>query len=344
MPKLFSNLSYDFRATIETIKVEMFEMKMQVNLTMQAVGNQTPNQVYNVSSRLKILEHKAFNENSDAKELENLIFDMEQYFKASGSNSEKPRRKLQELKHIRTIIEYVKQFSSIMLDIQDMSEKDKVFYFEELKPLLPSSDSTRGWIEDHMCNKVFHEYLNQFVVVYLDDIVVFGSSLEELQVTSSNAKRFEWMKMNYEPLRSGEPPLLILKKGCTIDRVVEERYDLKMARRMSNYFDNLKVTMTRGSIFGLVDMSKLFIVETDVSNFALGGVLTQEGHPIAYESHKLNSAERRYTVSEKEMLVVVHYLRALRQYLLRSPFVVKSDNIVISHFFSQPKLTSKQAR
>ena len=117
-----------------------------------------------------------------------------------------------------------------------------------------------------------------------------------------------------------------------------------MARRMSNYFDNLKVTMTRGSIFGLVDMSKLFIVETDVSNFALGGVLTQEGHPIAYESHKLNSAERRYTVSEKEMLVVVHYLRALRQYLLRSPFVVKSDNIVISHFFSQPKLTSKQAR
>ena len=44
------------------------------------------------------------------------------------------RRKLQELKHIRTIIEYVKQFSSIMLDIQDMSEKDKVFYFEELKP------------------------------------------------------------------------------------------------------------------------------------------------------------------------------------------------------------------
>ncbi|KAA0032759.1 RNA-directed DNA polymerase-like protein [Cucumis melo var. makuwa] len=53
--------------------------------------------------------------------------------------------------------------------------------------------------------KVFHEYLDQFVVAYLNDIVVFSSSLEKYQAH-----------------------LRILKKGCTIDRVVEERYDLKM--------------------------------------------------------------------------------------------------------------------
>ncbi|TYK15006.1 uncharacterized protein E5676_scaffold45G00400 [Cucumis melo var. makuwa] len=60
MLKLFSDLSDDFRATIETIKAEMVEMKMQVNLTLRAVGNQTSNQVCNVSSRLKIPEPKAF--------------------------------------------------------------------------------------------------------------------------------------------------------------------------------------------------------------------------------------------------------------------------------------------
>ncbi|KAA0065918.1 RNA-directed DNA polymerase-like protein [Cucumis melo var. makuwa] len=99
---------------------------------------------------------------------------------------------------------------------------------------------------------VFHEYLDQFVVVYLDDIVVFSSSLEEQQVH---------MWLIFDKLR-------ILKKDCTINQVVEERYDLQM------------------------------------------GVLTQEGHPIAYESRKLNNVERRYPVYEKEMLDVVHCLSA----------------------------------
>jgi len=45
------------------------------------------------------------------------------------------RRKLRELRHTGTIREYVKQFAGLMLDIRDMSEKDKVFCFVEgLKP------------------------------------------------------------------------------------------------------------------------------------------------------------------------------------------------------------------
>ena len=45
------------------------------------------------------------------------------------------RRKLRELKHTGNIREYVKLFAGLMLDIRDMSEKDKVFCFVEgLKP------------------------------------------------------------------------------------------------------------------------------------------------------------------------------------------------------------------
>ncbi|TYK30028.1 uncharacterized protein E5676_scaffold587G00390 [Cucumis melo var. makuwa] len=41
------------------------------------------------------------------------------------------RRKLRELKHNGSIQEYVKQFAGLMLDICDISEKDKVFCFVE---------------------------------------------------------------------------------------------------------------------------------------------------------------------------------------------------------------------
>ncbi|KAF7807946.1 Transposon Tf2-2 polyprotein [Senna tora] len=60
------------------------------------------------------------------------------------------------------------------------------------------------------------------------------------------------------------------------------------------------------------------VQKTDASDFALGGVLMQDEHPVAYESRKLNDAERRYTVQEKEMTAVVHCLRTWRHYLLGS--------------------------
>ena len=99
--------------------------------------------------------------------------------------------------------------------------------------------------------------------------------------------------------RRAAPLIELLKKDTTWQWSV----------KCQSAFEKLKATMTWGPVLGLVDITKPFEVETDASDYALGGVLLQEGHPIAYESRKLNSAERRYTVSEKEMLAVIHCLR-----------------------------------
>ncbi|KAL0344363.1 UNVERIFIED_CONTAM: Transposon Tf2-11 polyprotein [Sesamum angustifolium] len=107
-------------------------------------------------------------------------------------------------------------------------------------------------------------------------------------------------------------------------------------------FDNLKRAMVTDPVLALPDMSKLFTVETDASNFALGGALMQDGHSVTFESKKLKDVERRYSVHEKELLAVVHCLRLWPLYLLGSPFVVKTDNTAVSHFMSQSKLTSRQ--
>ncbi|KAL0389070.1 UNVERIFIED_CONTAM: Gag-Pol polyprotein [Sesamum calycinum] len=108
-------------------------------------------------------------------------------------------------------------------------------------------------------------------------------------------------------------------------------------------FDNLKRAMVTDSVLALPDMSKPFTVETDASDFALGGVLMQDGHPVAFESRKLKDVERRYSMHEKELLAVVHCLRLWWHYLLGSPFVVKTDNTTVSHFMTQPKLTNRRS-
>lgn len=45
------------------------------------------------------------------------------------------------------------------------------------------------------------------------------------------------------------------------------------------------------------------------SDFAIEGVLMQDGHTITFESRELNNTVRRYKVQEKEMTAVVHCLR-----------------------------------
>ena len=82
----------------------------------------------------------------------------------------------------------------------------------------------------------------------------------------------------------------------------------------------------------LPDHTKPFKVHIDTSNFAFGGVLMKEGHPIAFESRKVNDTEQRYTVQEKEMTAVVHCLRVWRHYLLGAQFLVLTDNVATSYF------------
>ncbi|KAL6345668.1 hypothetical protein AAG906_017404 [Vitis piasezkii] len=59
----------------------------------------------------------------------------------------------------------------------------------------------------------------------------------------------------------------------------------------------------------------------DASDFAIGGVLMQDRHPIAFKSHKLNDMEMCYTMQENEMTAIVHCLCTWRHYLLGSHFI-----------------------
>lgn len=70
-------------------------------------------------------------------------------------------------------------------------------------------------------------------------------------------------------------------------------------------FQELKDAVMRKLVLAMLNMSKSFEVHTNASDFALGGVLLQEGHPMAYKIRKLNEAERRYIASEELPLHIV---------------------------------------
>jgi hypothetical protein len=74
--------------------------------------------------------------------------------------------------------------------------------------------------------------------------------------------------------------------------------------------------MSREVLLAYPDFNKPFIIHTDVSKTQLGAVISQNGCPIAFYSHKLNPAQTRYTVMERELLSIIETLKEFQNILL----------------------------
>jgi hypothetical protein len=62
-------------------------------------------------------------------------------------------------------------------------------------------------------------------------------------------------------------------------------------------------------VLKLPDFDKDFEIHSDASDFAIRGVIVQDGRPVAFESKKLSETEKRWLTHEKEMWVVIHCLK-----------------------------------
>jgi len=82
----------------------------------------------------------------------------------------------------------------------------------------------------------------------------------------------------------------------------------------------------------------------DASDFAIGGVIVQDGRSVAFESKKLSETERRWPTHEKEMLAIIHCLKTWGHYIGSKDVVVWTDNVTLKYFATQPKLSSKHQR
>ncbi len=97
-------------------------------------------------------------------------------------------------------------------------------------------------------------------------------------------------------------------------------------------FETLKGILVKAPVSKLPDYDKDFEIHSDAFDFAIGGVLVQEGRPVAFESKELNEMERRWPTHKKEMWVVIHCLKTSGHYIGSKDVVVWIDNVTLKYF------------
>lgn len=251
-----------------------------------------------------------------------------------------------------------------------------------------------------MMNSIFGPHLDSFVIVYLDDILVYSTSEEAHEEHLSTvlsilrkeklyakASKCEFFCSRTEFLGhiisadgiAPDPKKLDAIAAWPAPRNVT---DVQSFLGLANYYrrfirafsgiatpltsltrkDNpfhwdeeqetafaaLKAALASAPVLAPPAPDLPCTVITDASDYAVGGVLMQDHgsglQPIAFESCKLNAAQRNYPVHEKEMFAIIHCYTKWRHYLEGVPSLVITDHASLRHLHTQPTLSRRQAR
>jgi hypothetical protein len=116
-------------------------------------------------------------------------------------------------------------------------------------------------------------------------------------------------------------------------------------------FDDVKQAFLTSTVLAHPDESKPYIVETDASDYAISGILSQFDHqnelrPVAFYSRQMLPAERNYEIYDKELLAIYACFTQWRHFLqgARNPVTVLTDHNNLTYFMSTKQLTKRQVR
>ncbi|TPX14390.1 uncharacterized protein E0L32_012456, partial [Thyridium curvatum] len=95
----------------------------------------------------------------------------------------------------------------------------------------------------------------------------------------------------------------------------------------------------------MADPDRPYELETDASDYALGGQLGQRDddgklHPVAYFSKKLHGPELNYQIHDKELMAIIECFKEWRPYLsgTQHPITVFTDHKNLTYFTTSKEL------
>ncbi|GKD75720.1 putative nucleotidyltransferase, ribonuclease H [Tanacetum coccineum] len=185
-----------------------------------------------------------------------------------------------------------------------------------------------------LVNRVCRPYLDKFVIVFIDDILVYSKSREEHDVHLELVLEFlKDEKLKIEAVKNWKAPRTPSKvhsflglagyyhrfienfskiaKSLTI--LTQKCKTFDWGEEQERAFQTLKDKLCNAPILALPDGPEDFVVYCDASGLGLDCVLMQRGKAIAYASRQLKIHEKNYTTHHLELGAVVQKELNMRQ-------------------------------
>jgi hypothetical protein len=208
--------------------------------------------------------------------------------------------------------------------------------------------------------KALAGYLGKFVLVYLNDVLVFSKNPgEHLHHLALVLDRFCKYKLYLRSVKDVERFLGLANyfrkfvRGFGAITAPRTRLKRKNAAFLwspecDQAFQYIKTALTSAPVLVPPDYSDSappFEVICDASGEGVGAGLFQGQSVIAFEGRKYRPAELNYTVGEQELLAAIHALQVCRCYLEGAPkFKVITDHNPLVYLNTQNTLSRRQSR
>nr|GEV70606.1 DNA-directed DNA polymerase [Tanacetum cinerariifolium] len=207
---------------------------------------------------------------------------------------------------------------------------------------------------------IFLDMIKKTMEVLMDEFLVFGDSFSScLSHLDTMLQRLEVDRVKVDVIAKLPHPTIVkgvrsfLGHAGFYRRFIQDIY--KIARPMTHLleketpfvfskdcidaFETLKKKLTEDLILVVPNWNLPFELMCDASDFAIGAVLgqrmTKHFQPIHYAHKTMTEAQIHYTMTEKEMLVVVYVLEKFRPYLVLSKSIVYTDHSALKYLLSK---------
>ncbi|GJX00705.1 putative reverse transcriptase domain-containing protein [Tanacetum coccineum] len=196
-----------------------------------------------------------------------------------------------------------------------------------------------------LMNRVCKPYLDKFIIVFIDDILIYSKDEEEhgkhLKIILEMLKK-ERFGVHVDPakieaIKSWAAP-------TTPTELTQKNKKYEWGSEEEEAFQTLKQKLCSAPILALPEGTKDFMVYCDASLKGYGVVLMQREKVIAYASRQLKVHEENYTTHDLELGAVIFALRLWRHYLYGTKCVVFTDHKSLQYILNQKELNLRQRR
>ena len=132
--------------------------------------------------------------------------------------------------------------------------------------------------------------------------------------------------------------------AAPLTECIKKNVGFKWGKEQNEAFSLLKDKLSSAPLLSLPNFTKPFEIECDASGIGIGGVLMQEGKPIAYFSEKLSGASLNYPTYDKEFYALVRVLKTWQHYLSYKEFIIHTDHESLKYLKGQDKLSKRHAK